>query len=160
MEARPGRYVDVEVRVVDPVEAPQRRHGVERHVLEVDREVQEDDRERDRDPARNRERVDEPPTAYLARDRHSDRRPWRDEPQDRDVDREETQVVGPARAAAEGGAPPRRGELPKRDREEHAEECAEADQRLGYDARAHRVARRPVWLLDSPLNYSCIQENA
>ena len=55
MEAQPGRHIEFEVGVVHAVQPPQRRHGVEQHVLEIDREVEDDDRGDHRDPGRERD---------------------------------------------------------------------------------------------------------
>ena len=54
VETGAGRDVEVEVSVVHAMQPPQRGYGVECHVLEVDRQVKQDHRERDRDPARKR----------------------------------------------------------------------------------------------------------
>ena len=41
VEARAGRHVELEVGVVHAVQPPQRRHGVEQHVLQVDGEIEQ-----------------------------------------------------------------------------------------------------------------------
>jgi len=45
VEAHARRRVEVEVGMMDHVQPPQQRHGVEHHVLEIDDEVQGHDRE-------------------------------------------------------------------------------------------------------------------
>jgi hypothetical protein len=50
MEARAGRDVDVEVGVVHAMQPPQRRHGVEHHMLQVDGEVEQHDSRQDGGP--------------------------------------------------------------------------------------------------------------
>ena len=42
MEAHARRHVELEVGVVHAVQPPQRRHRVEQHVLQVDREIEQD----------------------------------------------------------------------------------------------------------------------
>ena len=44
VEARAGRHVEVEIGVVHAVQPPERRHGVEQHVLQVDGEIEQDHR--------------------------------------------------------------------------------------------------------------------
>ena len=46
MEPRAGRDVYVEVGMVHAMEPPKRGDGVEGHVLEIDREIEQGDRER------------------------------------------------------------------------------------------------------------------
>ena len=54
VEAQPGGDVEVEIGVMHAVQPPQQRHGMEQHVLQVDGEVEQDDRDRDGDPGRQR----------------------------------------------------------------------------------------------------------
>jgi len=39
----PRRQVELEIGVVHPVEPPERRHGMEQHVLQIDDKVEDDD---------------------------------------------------------------------------------------------------------------------
>ena len=72
MEANAGGHVEFEIGVMHPVQPPQHRHGVEEHVLEVDGEVKQDHRRRDRKPGRRFECLEKSPAAGLDEQRRAD----------------------------------------------------------------------------------------
>jgi hypothetical protein len=110
-------------------------------VLEIDRKVERDHRERDRDPRRQLERVHQAEAVRFPGERDHDGSARHEQPHDRHVDDEQRDVVRPTRAALEGAAAPWRNDFPQRHREENREERPEPDQRLGLDASvgAHRA---------------------
>ena len=52
VEAQPGGDVDFEIGMMHPMQPPERRHRMEQHVLEIDGEVEDNDRQHHADPAR------------------------------------------------------------------------------------------------------------
>ena len=71
MEAYPRGHIEAEVGVVDAVQPPQHRHRVKQNVLEIDRKVEQDHRQGNRQPARHRERVEKAPSARLGEQRQT-----------------------------------------------------------------------------------------
>src|SRR5437667_3310273 len=45
MKAQTGRDIKLQVRMVHPMQPPERRHGVEDPVLEIDRKIEQNNRE-------------------------------------------------------------------------------------------------------------------
>ena len=130
MEPRPGRHVHIEVRVVHAVEPPQRRHGVEGHVLEVNGEVEQRDRQRHRDPPRQPGRVHQPPAVGFPGERDCDRRTGRHEPEHDHIHEKQAGVMRPAGASRECTVPARRKPFPQGEPGEHGEERPEPEERL------------------------------
>ena len=85
MEARAGRDVELEVRVVHAVETSQHRHRMEHYVLQVDREVEDRDRNDDRQPAGHVEGIKQSPAALLGDDRQRDGEEGEGERQDQGI---------------------------------------------------------------------------
>ena len=65
VEARSGRDVELEVGMMHAVQPPQRRHGMEQHVLQVDREIERNDGQQNRKPRGQADDIKEPPAARL-----------------------------------------------------------------------------------------------
>src|SRR6516165_7756389 len=82
------------------MQPPQCRHGMKEHVLEIDREVEEDDRDDDACPPRQRDQVEETKTACLGNERKTDSRDRQQYAHEHHVDRQHTEVVRPAPNAA------------------------------------------------------------
>ena len=93
MKAQAGRGVEVEIGVVHAVQPPEPRHRMEHHMLEVDREVEQQHREHEGDPDRQLEVVEEPPAALLGHDRKPHAEDRKCQPQDHGVERDEREVV-------------------------------------------------------------------
>ena len=74
-------------------------------MLEIDREVEDDDRQPDLQPSGQGEVVEKPPAARLAEERHADRRRREQQPQHQRVDDHNPEIAGPARGAADLPAP-------------------------------------------------------
>jgi hypothetical protein len=106
------------------------RHGVEQHVLQVDREIEQDHRCRDRQPGRDVERVEESPAAGLGKDRRADGGNREDQPEDHGVKSDNSKVAGPAPAPADLLMAPRRSPFPQYHHDKDAGEGAQADERL------------------------------
>ena len=49
MEAHTGRHVDVEIGVMHPMQSPQQRHFVKKHVLQIDRKIERKEAEQGSD---------------------------------------------------------------------------------------------------------------
>ena len=109
METQPGGYIDVEVGVVHPVQPPQQRYFMKRHVLGVDREI-----ERQEDPSKQPSSTgghgvmfEEPPAALRRNRRDTDRRDREKQPHQRRVEQQNAEIAGPARRAADAPCPAR-----------------------------------------------------
>jgi hypothetical protein len=60
MKPYAGRHVEIRIRVMDAMDAPERRNDMEQTVLSVAREVQQDDRGHRLEPCRQRPRWKQP----------------------------------------------------------------------------------------------------
>ena len=56
MEAQPGGDIEFQIRVVHTMQPPQQRHGMKDHMLTVDRQIEQEHRDGDREPRGQRER--------------------------------------------------------------------------------------------------------
>ena len=96
MEADAGGRVEVEVGVVDHVQPPQQRHGVEHHVLKVDDKVQCHDREGHGEPGRYADVIEEPPAPAFGEQGQTDHPEGCEEARGQRVKGDQTQVAEPA----------------------------------------------------------------
>ena len=125
--------------MVHTVQAPQRGHCVEQDMLKVDGQVEQDYRDEDRHPGRQRQDVENSPAMSLARQRHGDGGTRSHQPQDPGIQNDQSEVVRPALRAAEPQRPLRRKHFPQRNEDEYAQERTEAQHRLDHGQRiAHR----------------------
>jgi hypothetical protein len=112
-KARAGGEVVVQVGVMDPVQPPQRGHGVEEHVLHPDHEVEHDHRNEHREPARQVDRVEQPPALRAREERHADRGGGKQEAQQERIQDDQPEVAGPALQAGQGARTSWRAHLPE-----------------------------------------------
>lgn len=54
MKAHARGHVEIQIRVVHAMEPPERRNGMQQHVLQIDRQIEGRHREQDHEPARER----------------------------------------------------------------------------------------------------------
>ena len=101
MEAHAGGHIEFEIGVVHAVQPPQHRHGMEQHVLQVDGEIEQDDRGDDGKPGRQRQRVKQAPAMFLREQRHADRCRREDKSDKQGVEDDDADVARPAHTAAE-----------------------------------------------------------
>ena len=138
MEAGAGRHVEIQVGMVHAMQPPQRRYGVEHDVLEVDDQIQHDDRERNLEPEGQGDRVEQAPAALRRQQGQPDGRQRKDQPHQDRVERHDADIAVPAQPAWPRERAARRGKLPQRDEGEDAEKEAEPDGRFaGADELRH-----------------------
>ncbi|MGG5890340.1 hypothetical protein ACLF3G_24795 [Falsiroseomonas sp. HC035] len=142
MEAQPRRHVEVEIRMVHAMQAPQRRHGVEQHVLEVDGEVEQDHRHQHRHWLRQVHPGQQAKALSLHRQGDADRRGREEKADDQRVKGDYAKVARPAPQPSEGACPARQACFQPRHHGQHAGEDAEADQGLVGEQGIH--AARPA----------------
>ena len=99
MEADAGGQVDVEVGVVDLVQPPQQRHGMGDHMLQVDREVEDEEGEQALDPAWPRQHIEQAPAMRFGVGRGGESRGTDGQPLRDDVEHQHADVDPPARGA-------------------------------------------------------------
>ena len=73
MEARAGGDVEIEIGVMHPVQAPQRRHGMEHHVLQPDEKIQNHDRGKHGQPVRDLDVIEQAPAMFIRNSGHAHR---------------------------------------------------------------------------------------
>src|SRR5262245_27843513 len=125
-----GGHVELEVGMMHAMQPPQRGHGVKEDVLEIDREVEDDDRDDNACPPRQRDQTEKTKSTRLDDECETDSRDRRKYAHEHHVDRHHAEVVRPAPIASNRWSPARRKEFPNRHHAEHAGECAQADQRF------------------------------
>ena len=130
MEAGAGRHVEIQVGMVHAVQPPQRRHGVKHDVLEIDDQIEHDDRERHLEPEGQRDQVEQAPAAFRRQQRQPDGRQRKDQPDQNRVERHDADIAVPAQPARPGERPARRSDLPQRHQGEDAEKETEPDRRF------------------------------
>ena len=74
VKAQARGHVELEVGVMHAMQPPQRRHGVKEDVLQIDREVQEDDRKDNARPRRQRDDIEETKSVRLGNECETDSR--------------------------------------------------------------------------------------
>ncbi len=73
MKPRPGRDVEVHVRVVHPVHTPERRHRVKHQVHQIHREVERQQRPQECQRVRDGKHIEETRAALLGKYGHAHR---------------------------------------------------------------------------------------
>jgi len=131
VEPQAGRRVEIKIRVVHPVQPPERGHGVKHHVLKVDREIQDQHRDHDGEPDRRVDVVEETPAALLRHHREADREDRETEPQKRRVQHHEREIVRPADDPWNLPTSARCRDFPERHGRQNAQKRGDADGRLG-----------------------------
>jgi hypothetical protein len=126
MEAHAAGDVEIDIRVMDPVQPPQQRHLVEHHVLRVDRQIENEDRDDDGDPERRRQHVEQTPSLLRRQDSGAHRRNRQQEAEHECIDGDDAEVRRPALPARGRQPAARRVHLPQRHDRENAGEPAKA----------------------------------
>jgi hypothetical protein len=72
VEAQPCRHVEFQIGMMHAMQPPQRRHRVKQHVLEVDREIEHEDRNEQRKPIRQTDHVRQAEAARLGHECKTD----------------------------------------------------------------------------------------
>src|SRR6185503_20306122 len=73
MKTRTGGYIDVQIGMVHAVKPPENRGGVKEAVLEVNRQIEHEQREQHFHPGRPGENVEQPPAARFSQQRKPNR---------------------------------------------------------------------------------------
>ena len=76
METRAGRDVDINVSMMHPMQAPKNGHVMKQAVLEIDRQVKQQERDRTFRPHRNRQTLKNPPMVGLSNKGETDCPGW------------------------------------------------------------------------------------
>lgn len=127
MEACAGGDVIVEVGMVDPVQAPEQGDGVDHDMLQVDDEIHRHHGDDDRERKRDRNGVEQSPTLLLGEQRHAHRGCRKEQAQNHCIERDETEIVDPARTLGNSELTARRVDLPQSDDRKHAEKENQTD---------------------------------
>ena len=145
MEPGPGGDVEIEIGMMHAMQPPQRRHGVEHDMLQIDDEIEDDDRDRDLQPERQRDQVEDPPAAIRGQGGQGDGKQGNEEPHRQCVEEGDADIAVPAQPARPRQGPARRRQLPQGDEGEDAEEGTEPDRRfVRADQLRHARSRRHV----------------
>ena len=145
METVTGGDVDIEVRVVHAVEAPEDREEMEQHVLKVNDEIEGHDSQDDRDPLRQGDAVQHAPAPLPGQVRHADRDDRQEETDHRGIDHHQGKVGEPAPSLAVGHGTPGSDDLPDADARQDAEEERKPDDLFVV----HSIVLLPAQLRDS-----------
>ena len=109
------------------MQPPQRRHGMKEDMLEIDREVEDDDRGNDADPRRKRHQVEQAPSARFGKESKADGGGRKYKADEQRVRHHDAEIVGPAPAASDRLFASWPDEFPDRHHGEDAAEGAQAD---------------------------------
>ena len=104
-------------------------------VLNVDDQIERDHAGHDGGPSRNTEKIEQTPAPALGNQRHPNRGRWHQQPHRHDIDRQDTEIAGPAGLAAGHQLPPRRQPFPQPHGAENQRVAADADR--DFEARRH-----------------------
>ena len=99
VEARARGHVELQVRVMHAVQPPQRGDRVEKHVLQVDGEIEGDHGQRHADPYRQRERVEQAPSLRLGDQGEADGGRRKQQANQNRIEHDNADVARPARPA-------------------------------------------------------------
>ena len=135
MEPRPGGDIEVEVGVVHAVQPPERGHGMEHHMLKIDCQIENDDRERDFEPEWQFDEIEKAPAPAFGNDGQRDRHQRDEKPHQRRVQRRQAQIGIPAQPARLRQPPARPGKLPQGHKDKNAEEEPQPDRRFASLAK-------------------------
>ena len=111
---------------------------MEHHVLKVDRQIEQQHRDDDRDPDRHIEIVEQAPATILGHDGQTDREDRERQPQDDCVDHHERKIIGPADHPRDIPSAPGGCHFPQRHRCQNTQKDDKTDGRLsGKDGLGH-----------------------
>ena len=158
VEAQPCRHVKFQIGMMHAMQPPQRRHRMKQHVLEVDREVEHEDRGEQRKPIRQPDHVQQAEAARLGHERKTDSGRGKQNSQQQRVDDHHTEIVRPTPRAPDRLLAPRHNELQDGQHDEDAAERGEPDHRFVCE-REVTHGLRLLHLLDRPARGAIIQLN-
>ena len=101
MEPQPRRDVELQIRVMHPMQPPKERHGMEHHVLAVDRQIEQKHCPGDCEPGGERDNVEEAPAFGLSQEGHPHPRNREHQAHNKRVQYQETEVIRPTEEAPE-----------------------------------------------------------
>ncbi len=136
VEADAGADVETKIRVVHAVQAPERRDRVEHHVLQIDGEIERQDRHDPSTPRRQRKPMVEADRAVGGERRHGDQRADGEQTHQRGVRQHEPEVRGPADTPRLSELATRTRSLPRRHRGERGYEASESQSRFQHAPRS------------------------
>jgi len=116
--------------MVHAVQAPERGHGMEDHVLEVDGQIECQHRHHERQPVRHVDGVEEAPPVLGREDRERHRHHGKRQANQDGVDHDDAEIVRPADQPRDFAPSPRRGHFPHGHRDQDAEENPQPDRRF------------------------------
>ena len=135
VKAGAGGDVEIEIGVVHPVQPPERGHRVEHDVLEIDREVEEDDRQRHGEAIGDRGNIEQTPAPLSRQKRHTYGRRWRQDAQENRIKGDNAQIARPSDPPGDRTAPTGHQNLPQRHDRENPKKEAESDRRFVCQSR-------------------------
>jgi hypothetical protein len=127
MESHTGSHIEVEVCVMHPMHPPEQRNRVEHHVLQIYREIQEDERCRNRHVRRQSEVVEQAPLASFGLGSEPDCACRNDDAHQNRIEDGCADVTRPERLAAICALTARRQRFSQSQRQEDRDESAETD---------------------------------
>ena len=130
MEPEAGGNVELKIGMMHAMEAPERRHRMEHHMLEIDSEIQCQYRDDEGDPGRYVENVEQAPAAFLRQQCQPDRDDRKGQPHDQRVDDDNAEIAAPAEKPRNFPPAPRRRHLPERHHQQDTEKEGHADEWL------------------------------
>ena len=122
------------------VKPPERRHRVEEHVLQIDREIEDHHRQHHGDPPPHRDHVEDAKPLRLRNQRQADGGGRKQDADKERIDDHDAEIVGPAPRPPDGLLPTRYDPFPSRHDDEYASEGSQPDCRfVGKETSTHRV---------------------
>jgi hypothetical protein len=118
------------IGVVHAMQLREHRHGVKHDMLQIDREIENYDRDEDLRPDGKERIIEETPAALLAKRGHADRGEREGEVQNNGIERDNAEIPGPACPTRQGAAPPRRQRLRRGHDGQYGAEHHQPDDRL------------------------------
>src|SRR6516165_12143413 len=128
MKARPRRHVELQVRMVHAMQSPKGWDGMEKYVLQVDGEIERHHGQRNAEPCREIEHIEQPPPSRLGNQSEPDGGYREYEANQDGIDDDDADVAGPACSASELLISARRQDLPGRHDREDAGKRGQPDQ--------------------------------
>ena len=113
-----------------PVQPPEPRHRVEHHMLEVDRQIEQQYRDHDGQPDRHVDVVEQTPATILSHDSQPDGEDRKGQSQDHRIDHHQREVIRPADDPRYLSPTPWCRHLPHRHRHQNAQKEGQTDGRF------------------------------
>ncbi|GER05581.1 hypothetical protein JCM17846_32630 [Iodidimonas nitroreducens] len=145
MKPQARGHVEFQIGVMHAVQPPQGGHGVEHHMLEIDGEIEREQRPDEDEPNGRLDDIEETPAPRLRRQRKPDSDNWERQSKKHRVGDDDTKIVGPADTAGNLPPPARRRRLPRRHNDEDSKKEGDADCRFIRQECVGHGRRSLVW---------------